>query len=101
MVQNRAWSKDRPLPMFSGIAGPVPAGDVVSEERYRMRRINEWSIARKLGAGFGAVCALFLVALGVALLKADEAQSTWKSTTRWDAAVAGANLQIEGIRQQM
>jgi methyl-accepting chemotaxis protein len=64
-------------------------------------RMNEWSIARKLGAGFGAVCALFLVALGVALLKADQAQSTWKSTTRWDAAVAGANLQVEGTRQQM
>ena len=64
-------------------------------------RISEWSIARKLGVGFGAVSAVFLLALGVALLQAGSAQSTWKGTTRWDDAVAGANLQVQGTRQQM
>jgi methyl-accepting chemotaxis protein len=64
-------------------------------------RISEWSIARKLGVGFGAVSAVFLLALGVALLQAGSAQTTWKSTTRWDAAVAGANQQVQGTRQQM
>jgi methyl-accepting chemotaxis protein len=63
-------------------------------------RLSEWSIARKLGVGFGAVSVVFLLALGVALLQAGSAQSTWKGTTRWDDAVAGASLQVRGAQQQ-
>src|SRR3954454_11049886 len=77
-----------------GISLPSSAGRATM-------RVSEWSIGRKLGLGFGAVSALLLGALAVSLLYSSSAQSTWKGTTRWDAAVAGADLQLEGIRQQM
>src|SRR4051795_9939884 len=64
-------------------------------------KISEWSIGKKLGGGFGAVAAILLLALGVALYYNGQAQNAWKQTLRWNAATAGAAHQIEGIQLQM
>jgi methyl-accepting chemotaxis protein len=59
-----------------------------------------WSIGRKLGAGFGSVCVVFLLALGATLYLAATAQSGWKGTEKWNAAVSGAALQVSGTQAQ-
>jgi CHASE3 domain sensor protein len=60
-----------------------------------------WTIGRKLGAGFAAVVAVFLLAIGLALAFSSTAQSSFEHTQRWDRAVKAAARQIDGIHQQM
>src|SRR5438309_11419920 len=62
---------------------------------------RDWSIARKLGAGFGLVVALFAAAIALTLVFSNSAQSTWKDTLRWNQASAAADLQIRGTMQQL
>ncbi len=60
-----------------------------------------WSIGRKLGAGFGVVCAVFLAAIGTTLYFDNTAQTEWKATTRWVAIVGAAQAQLTGNQLQM
>ncbi|MDX6522321.1 MAG: methyl-accepting chemotaxis protein [Gaiellales bacterium] len=66
-----------------------------------MRKFNSWSLARKLGVGFGATVAIFLLALGVTLLYSASAQSRWRGTLKWETAVKGVALQIRSTQVQM
>jgi HAMP domain-containing protein len=66
-----------------------------------MRKFNSWSLARKLGVGFGATVAIFLLALGVTLLYSASAQSRWRGTLKWETAVNGVALQIRSTQVQM
>ena len=48
-----------------------------------------WTIGRRLTAGFGLVVAVFVFAMGTALVLSARSQSTWKGTQEWvDATVA-------------
>ena len=60
-----------------------------------------WTLGRKLGAAFGAVSTLFLLALGASLLFAGHAQDRWNETLQLGKAKDGASLQIQGIQAQM
>ena len=60
-----------------------------------------WTVGRRLAAGFGGVTAIFVIALTVALALSASAGEAWRSTGRWDRAVAGADAQIRGTQQQM
>jgi len=61
----------------------------------------KWTVGRTLGLGFGAVTAIFVVAIAVALGFSASAGQAWRDATRWDHAVAGANQQLRGTQQQM
>src|SRR3954467_9332524 len=61
----------------------------------------KWTVGRTLAAGFGAVTAIFVVAIAVALGFSASAGTAWRDATRWDHAVAGANQQLRGTQQQM
>jgi methyl-accepting chemotaxis protein len=60
-----------------------------------------WTVGRQLAAGFGAVTAIFVIALGVTLGYSASAGDAWRDATRWDRAVAGAGDQLRGTQQQM
>jgi CHASE3 domain sensor protein len=45
-----------------------------------------WTLGRKLGAAFAAVCALFVTALAVSLTFAGKANERWDETLRLSAA---------------
>jgi methyl-accepting chemotaxis protein len=60
-----------------------------------------WSLGRKLGAAFAAVCALFLIAIVVSLAFAGKANDRWNETLAISKAEQGAVHQIQGIRAQM
>ena len=60
-----------------------------------------WTIGRKLGAAFGAVCVLFALALAATLIYAGKANSQWGDAIKIGAANEGAAAQREGIRAQM
>jgi methyl-accepting chemotaxis protein len=60
-----------------------------------------WTLGRKLGAAFAAVCALFITALAVSLVCAGKANDRWDETLRLSAAQAGAETQVRGIQTQM
>ena len=60
-----------------------------------------WTIGRKLGAAFAAVCVLFGLALGTTLLYAAKANTAWTTVESIGAADLGAAEQREGIRAQM
>jgi methyl-accepting chemotaxis protein len=60
-----------------------------------------WTVGRQLAVGFGAVTAIFVVALAVTLGYSASAGSAWRNATRWDRAVAGAGEQLRGTQQQM
>src|SRR5262249_43888058 len=62
--------------------------------------VPNWSIARKLGAGFGGVVAILAVATALTLVFSASAQSAWKHTEKWDRATGGAAMQIGGAQQQ-
>jgi methyl-accepting chemotaxis protein len=67
----------------------------------RVGGFSSWSLGRKLGLGFGAVVAVFLLALGATLFFASSAQDRWSGTSRWDAAVEGATAEISGTKSQV
>jgi methyl-accepting chemotaxis protein len=60
-----------------------------------------WTIGRKLGAAFGAVCLLFTLALAATLLYAATANTRWTEATAISHANEGAAAQREGARAQM
>src|SRR3954468_21795561 len=60
-----------------------------------------WTIGRKLGAAFGAVSLLFVVALAVSLVFAGKANDRWNETLALTKAEQGASQQIRGIQAQM
>ena len=60
-----------------------------------------WTIRRKLGAGLGAVAAVFLIAIGITLVFSSSAESSWKNTLKWNRAMKGGAEQIEGTQAQM
>src|SRR3954465_912333 len=60
-----------------------------------------WTIGRKLGAAFGAVCLLFTLALAATLLYAATANTRWTEATAISRADEGAAAQREGTRAQM
>ena len=60
-----------------------------------------WTIGRKLGAAFGAVSLLFLIALAVSLSFAGKANDRWDETLALSKAEQGASQQIRGIQAQM
>jgi methyl-accepting chemotaxis protein len=59
------------------------------------------TVGRRLALGFGAVTAIFVIALAVALSLSSSAGRAWRAATAWDRAVAGANEQLRGTQQQM
>jgi methyl-accepting chemotaxis protein len=61
----------------------------------------EWTIGRKLGAAFGAVCVLFALALAATLLFTARANSQWAQVVAIGNANEGAGAQREGTRAQM
>ena len=60
-----------------------------------------WTIGRKLGAAFGAVCILFTLALAATLVYAAKADTQWTKATAINRANEGAAAQREGTRAQM
>jgi methyl-accepting chemotaxis protein len=60
-----------------------------------------WTLGRKLGAAFGAVSVLFLIALAVSLSFAGKANDRWDETLALGKAEQGAAQQIRGIQAQM
>jgi methyl-accepting chemotaxis protein len=58
-------------------------------------------IRLRLLLGFGVSVAVFLVAIGTALVLSSSAQNSWKGTEHWDQATAGAAEQISGTQAQM
>jgi CHASE3 domain sensor protein len=60
-----------------------------------------WTIGRKLGAAFGAVSVLFVVAIAVSLAFAGKANDRWDETLALTKAQQGASQQIRGIQAQM
>jgi methyl-accepting chemotaxis protein len=60
-----------------------------------------WTIGRKLGAAFGAVCLLFALALTATLLYAAKANSHWTEVQAITEANESAGAQREGTREQM
>jgi methyl-accepting chemotaxis protein len=60
-----------------------------------------WTIGRKLGAAFGAVSVLFLIALAVSLSFAGKANDRWDETLALAEAEQGVTQQIRGIQAQM
>ena len=60
-----------------------------------------WTLGRKLGAAFGAVSVLFLIALAVSLSFAGKANDRWDETLALTKAEQGASQQIRGIQAQM
>jgi methyl-accepting chemotaxis protein len=65
------------------------------------RRGFKWTVGRRLAAGFGAVTAIFVVAIAVTLGFSASAGTAWRHATAWDRAVAGAGEQLHGTQQQM
>src|SRR5437879_10529595 len=66
-----------------------------------MRILYSWTLGRKLGVGFGATVAIFLLALGITLMYSASAQSRWRGTLNWDTAVKGIAMQIRSTKIQM
>jgi methyl-accepting chemotaxis protein len=60
-----------------------------------------WTIGRKLGAAFGAVCLLFTLALAATLIYAASANSHWTEVQAIGEANEGAAAQQNGTRAQM
>jgi methyl-accepting chemotaxis protein len=60
-----------------------------------------WTLGRKLGAAFGAVSVLFIIALAVSLSFAGKANDRWDETLALTKAEQGASQQIRGIQAQM
>jgi methyl-accepting chemotaxis protein len=60
-----------------------------------------WTIGRKLGAAFGAVCLLFALALTATLVYTARANSHWAEVVAVAKANEGAAAQREGTRAQM
>ena len=60
-----------------------------------------WTLGRKLGTAFAAVCALFVGALAVSLTFAGKANDRWDETLALTAATRGAEQQVRGIQAQM
>jgi methyl-accepting chemotaxis protein len=60
-----------------------------------------WTIGRKLGAAFGAVCLLFALALTATLFYAAKANTQWTKAAAISRANEGAGAQREGTRAQM
>src|SRR5690242_1869942 len=63
--------------------------------------MSSWSIGRRLWTGFGLVVAVFLIALGIALVYSSRADSTWSGTLRWSDAERGIAQQIRSTQAQM
>jgi methyl-accepting chemotaxis protein len=60
-----------------------------------------WTIGRKLGAAFGAVCLLFALALAATLVYTARATTQWTEVVAIGKANDGAAAQREGTRAQM
>jgi methyl-accepting chemotaxis protein len=60
-----------------------------------------WTVGRKLAAGFGAVCAIFLVAIVVTLTLSSSSQSDWQHAMSWDASIDASAEQVRGAQMQM
>ncbi len=60
-----------------------------------------WTVGRKLAAGFGIVCAVFVVALVTTLALLSESQHDWVSAAIWDAPVEAAVQQNAGTALQL
>jgi methyl-accepting chemotaxis protein len=60
-----------------------------------------WTVGRKLAAGFGAVCAIFLVAIFVSLSLSSASQNDWHNATSWDKSVNASAEQVRGTQVQM
>ncbi len=60
-----------------------------------------WTVGRKLAAGFGAVSAVFVVALVTTLALLSESQHDWVSAAIWDAPVEAAVQQNAGTALQL
>jgi methyl-accepting chemotaxis protein len=61
----------------------------------------QWTIGRKLGAAFGAVCLLFTLAIAATLVYTSRANSQWDKVVAVAKANDGAAAQREGTRAQM
>jgi methyl-accepting chemotaxis protein len=64
-------------------------------------RTSGWTVGRKLAAGFGAVCVVFVVALAVTLSLSSSAQGAWNRAMSWDEAVEASTHQVSGTELQM
>jgi len=60
-----------------------------------------WTVGRKLAAGFGAVCAIFVVALAVTLSFSSSAEHAWERAAVWDASFEASADQVRGTQMQM
>ena len=60
-----------------------------------------WTVGRKLAAGFGAVCAVFVVASVVTLALLSETQHDWVAASIWDAPIEAAVQQNAGTALQL
>jgi methyl-accepting chemotaxis protein len=60
-----------------------------------------WTVGRKLAGGFGAVCAIFVVAIVVTLTLSSSAQSQWRHAMSWNASIDASAEQVRGTQLQM
>src|ERR1044072_8898281 len=71
---------------------------------FQVRResmLKQVSLGTKLGGGFAAVVAVFVIAVAATLVFSNQAAHSWQRAQDWDKAVAASQLQIEGTRQQL
>jgi methyl-accepting chemotaxis protein len=59
------------------------------------------SLGKKLGGGFAAVVAVFVIAVAATLVFEQKAEDRWVEAQSWDKAVDASQLQIQGTRQQL
>jgi methyl-accepting chemotaxis protein len=60
-----------------------------------------WTVGRKLAAGFGAVCAIFVVAIVVTLSLSTSAESAWENAMSWHESIDASAEQLRGTQLQM
>jgi methyl-accepting chemotaxis protein len=65
-----------------------------------MPQLFRWTIGRKLAVAFGAIVALFSVALIVAVTMQSSANNHWRELDRWQAGQDAIARQVTGSRQQ-
>jgi len=59
-----------------------------------------WTVGRKLAAGFGAVCAIFVVAIVVTLALAASSERAWDHAMSWNESVDASAEQVRGAELQ-
>src|SRR3954447_10585109 len=101
----RGWSLARPAALKADAersnTGRTRQPAFPGASRTIMSIIRNLSIGNKLAAAFGAVCAIFVVAIVVTLSLSSSAQRAWQNAMSWDSSIDASAEQIRGTQLQM